>query len=299
MASTMPILMLFSSTQLPMVFTRPELIPEPLIRMGCFLGVLLLMGLWETIAPCRPRSIPRYQRWPGNLGLVVLNTLLLRSLLPMTAVHLATIATVQGWGVCHWLGLPQWLAVILSLVLLDLLIYGQHVLFHHWPPLWQLHQVHHADPELDVTTGLRFHPGEILLSMGIKFAAIVLLGPPVIAVLIFEVLLNATAMFNHSNVSLPRGCDRVLRWFVVTPDMHRIHHSVIPEETNSNFGFNLPWWDYYFGTYRDRPSLGDREMTIGLAQYQQDGRVTQLPWLLLLPWYLPSRTEPEEKKTIP
>lgn len=282
-----------------MPLTSPNFNPEPLIRIGCFLGVLLLMGLWESLAPCRPQSVPKYQRWSSNLGLVVLNTILLRTLLPITAVKLATIAAAQGWGIFHWLTLPLWLVVILSVVLLDLIIYGQHVLFHYLPPLWRLHQVHHADLDLDVTTGLRFHPGEIVLSMGLKFVAIVLLGTPALAVLIFEVLLNGTAMFNHSNVSLPPGCDRALRWVIVTPNMHRVHHSVISQETNSNFGFNLPWWDYCFGTYRDRPSLGNREMQIGLPQYQQDRRVTQLPWILLLPWYPSSQAEPGDKTLTP
>jgi sterol desaturase/sphingolipid hydroxylase (fatty acid hydroxylase superfamily) len=180
--------------------------------------------------------------------------------------------------------LPQWLVILLSVVALDLIIYWQHVMFHALPNLWRLHQVHHADRDFDVTTGLRFHPIEILLSMGLKIAAISLLGPPAIAVLIFEVLLNTTALFNHANVSLPRPLDRVLRGMLVTPDMHRIHHSAIAAETNSNYGFNLPWWDYLFGTYRDRPAMGHPGMTIGLSAYQKTLGVSQLPWILLLPF---------------
>ncbi|WP_448563869.1 sterol desaturase family protein [Trichothermofontia sp.] len=270
--------------------TQPDLSYEPLIRLGCFLGVLILMALWEVMAPCRPLLASKPQRWGSNLGLVVLNTALLRTLFPLSAVNLAAIAAARGWGILSWLMLPPWLAVILSVVLLDLIIYGQHVLFHFWPPLWRLHKVHHADCDFDVTTGLRFHPLEILLSMGIKLATIVVLGPPALAVIMSEILLNATAMFNHSNVSLPRQLDRVLRRVIVTPDMHRVHHSAIPQETNSNFGFNLPWWDYLFGTYRDRPVLGNQGMTIGLSDYQQDLRVIQLPWLLLLPFRRPSHS---------
>lgn len=264
--------------------TPPHLTHEPLIRLGCFVGVLVLMTLWERVAPCRPLLAPKPQRWGSNLGLVILNTILLRTVFPLTAVNLAAIATVQGWGLFHALTLPHWLVVGLSVLLLDLIIYGQHVVFHFVPPLWRLHKVHHADLDFDVTTALRFHPLEILLSMGIKFVTIVGLGTPALAVLIFEVLLNATAMFNHGNVSLPNGIDRILRNFIVTPDMHRVHHSVIPQETNSNFGFNLPWWDYLFGTYRDRASLSPQAMAIGLSEYQQDLRVTQWFWLLLLPF---------------
>lgn len=264
--------------------TPPHLTHEPLIRLGCFVGVLVLMTLWERVAPCRPLLAPKPQRWGSNLGLVILNTILLRTVFPLTAVNLATITTAQGWGLFHTLMLPDWLVLGLSVLLLDLIIYGQHVVFHFVPPLWRLHKVHHADLDFDVTTALRFHPLEILLSMGIKFVAIVGLGTPALAVLIFEVLLNATAMFNHGNVSLPNGIDRILRNFIVTPDMHRVHHSVIPQETNSNFGFNLPWWDYLFGTYRDRASRSPQAMAIGLSEYQQDLRVTQWFWLLLLPF---------------
>jgi len=242
------------------------------------------MALWELVAPCRPLFAPKGHRWGSNLGLVALNTLILRTVLPLTAVNLATIATEHHWGILSLLTLPFWLQVVLSVVLLDLIIYGQHVLFHAIPLLWRLHKVHHADLDLDVTTGLRFHPLEILLSMGIKFVAIVLLGTPALAVIIFEILLNATALFNHSNVSLPQGIDRVLRWVIVTPDMHRVHHSVIPAESNRNFGFNLPWWDYLFGTYRDRPSLDVQAMAIGLLEYQQDLRVVTLPEMLMLPF---------------
>lgn len=262
----------------------PYLTHEPLIRLGCFVGVLVLMSLWELVAPCRPLVASKPQRWGSNLGLVLLNTILLRTVFPLTAVNLATITMAQGWGLLQALTLPGWLVLGLSVLLLDLIIYGQHLVFHLVPLLWQLHKVHHTDLDFDVTTALRFHPLEIALSMGIKCVAIVGLGTPALAVLIFEVLLNATAMFNHSNVSLPNGVDRVLRRFIVTPDMHRIHHSIIAQETNSNFGFNLPWWDYLFGTYRDCASRSPQAMAIGLSEYQQDLRVTQWFWLLLLPF---------------
>lgn len=257
---------------------------EPLIRTVFFFGILAIMSIWESISPSRRLSVSKSLRWGSNLGLVVLNTVLLRAVFPLAAVGFAAIATEQGWGLFNVLKLPGWWVILLSVMALDLMIYWQHVMFHALPTLWRLHKVHHADRDFDVTTGLRFHPIEIFLSMGIKIAAIALLGAPPVAVLIFEVLLNATAMFNHGNVSLPRPIDRLLRWFVVTPDMHRIHHSVIVQETNSNYGFNLPWWDYLFGTYRACSAKGNQDMTIGLSEYQDTLRVAQLPWMLLLPF---------------
>lgn len=266
---------------------------EPLIRFTAFFGVLVAMALWERVAPSRPLSVSKPLRWFSNLGLVVLNTVLLRALFPLAAVGVAAIATDQGWGLFNVIAVPFWLAVLLSVIALDLVVYLQHVMFHALPSLWRLHRVHHADRDFDVTTGLRFHPIEIGLSMGIKIAAIVLLGAPALAVLIFEVLLNATAMFNHGNVSLPPRLDRLLRLVVVTPDMHRIHHSILVEETNSNYGFNLPWWDYLLGTYRDRPALGYQGMTIGLADYQTTLRVEQLPWMLLMPFVARPENQPD------
>lgn len=257
---------------------------EPLIRSAFFFGILGIMAIWEWLSPSRHLSMPKPMRWGSNLGLVVLNTVLLRAFFPLAAVGFAVISAKQGWGVFHVLDLPRNLVILLSIISLDLIIYWQHVMFHALPTLWQLHKVHHADKDFDVTTGLRFHPIEIFLSMGIKIAAIAFLGAPPVAVLIFEVLLNATAMFNHGNVSLPRPVDRLLRGFVVTPDMHRIHHSVIVQETNSNYGFNLPWWDYLFGTYRAHPAKGNQGMTIGLREYQDTLRVAQLPWMLWLPF---------------
>ncbi|MGF1622414.1 MAG: sterol desaturase family protein [Rhodomicrobiaceae bacterium] len=241
---------------------------EPLVRMAFFGGVLAAMAAWEVAAPRRRREIPRLIRWTNNLGVVVIDAALVRLAFPIVAVGLAITAETQGWGLLNIWGAPAWLAIIVSILALDLAIYLQHVMFHAVPALWRLHRMHHADLEFDVTTGLRFHPVEILLSMGLKLAIIAALGPPAIAVLIFEVLLNATAMFNHSNVNIPRGIDRVMRWIVVTPDMHRVHHSIHPSETNSNFGFNLPWWDRLLGTYRPQPREGHEAMTIGIEQFR-------------------------------
>ena len=248
--------------------TEAVLANEPSIRLGFFFGVFLLMALSEFLWPRRKRSLSRRDRWPSNLGIVVLNTLLLRLLVPMAAVGLALTCEERGWGLFNALAVPFWLALPLSVMLLDLAIYLQHVMFHAVPAFWRLHRMHHADLDFDVTTGARFHPIEILISMGIKLALVLALGPPAVAVLIFEVLLNATSMFNHANLSIPLGLDRVLRWVVVTPDMHRVHHSILPEETNSNFGFNLPWWDRLLGTYRDQPKEGHAGMTIGLDRFR-------------------------------
>jgi len=241
---------------------------EPLIRVTFFLGVLLAMAIWEAAAPRRRREIPRLLRWTNNLSVVAVNTFLVRLTFPVMAAGLAPLAEEHGWGLFNAFATPAWLVFVISLVALDLVIYLQHVLFHAVPALWRLHRMHHADLEFDVTTGLRFHPIEILLSMAIKLAVVAALGPPANAVLVFEVLLNATAMFNHSNVRLPLGLDRVLRWVVVTPDMHRVHHSVHPNETNSNFGFTLPWWDRLLGTYLAQPREGHEGMTIGIAQFR-------------------------------
>jgi sterol desaturase/sphingolipid hydroxylase (fatty acid hydroxylase superfamily) len=256
---------------------------EPAIRLGFFFGILAVMALWEVAAPRRARAVSRLVRWPSNLGIVALNTVVLRALVPMAAVGLASLGEAQGWGLLNNIPLSHWLAVLLSVAFLDFAIYLQHVMFHAVPALWRLHRMHHADLDLDVTTGARFHPIEILLSMGIKLAVVAALGPPAVAVLVFEVLLNGTAMFNHANVRIPVGLDRVLRLFVVTPDMHRVHHSVIPSETNSNFGFNLPWWDRLFGTYRAQPGEGHTDMTIGIAQFR-NSRDLWLDRMLLQPF---------------
>jgi len=257
---------------------------EVQIRLGFFFGVFAVMALWEVIAPKRALTVSKLVRWVNNLGLVFLNSLILRLLFPAAAVGAAAFASEQGWGLLNYYSVAGWVAIVVSLIAMDFVIYLQHVLVHAVPALWRLHRVHHADLDYDVTTGARFHPVEILLSMLIKFATILVLGPPLIAVVIFEVVLNATAMFNHANVSLPRGLDRVLRWLVVTPDMHRVHHSVEDDEANSNFGFNLPWWDRLFGTYRDQPRAGHRGMTIGIHGYRSTKQAAWLPGMLALPF---------------
>lgn len=254
---------------------EPLLAGEPQLRLIVFLCVLVAMALWELAAPRRRREIPRVIRWANNLGLVVIDTIVLRLSFPILAVELAVIAQDRGWGLFNGIEAPGWVAVLVSIVVLDLAIYLQHVMFHAVPVLRRLHRMHHADLEFDVTAGLRFHPVEILLSMGIKLAVVMALGLPAVAVLIFEVLLNATAMFNHSNIRLPILVDRFLRLIVVTPDMHRVHHSIIPEETKSNFGFNLPWWDRLLGTYKAQPKAGHEEMSIGIEQF----RTTRDLWL--------------------
>jgi sterol desaturase/sphingolipid hydroxylase (fatty acid hydroxylase superfamily) len=257
---------------------------ESTIRIGCFLAVLMLMAAWEIRAPRRALTAGKPFRWASNLGLIFLNTAVLRIVIPITAVALATLAAANGWGLLNQVELPGWLETAAAVIALDLVIYLQHVMFHAVPALWRLHMVHHADLDFDVTTGLRFHTLEIILSMLIKLAAVLVLGPSALAVLVFEVLLNATSMFNHGNVRLTGRIDRLLRCFVVTPDMHRVHHSVAVRETNSNFGFNLPWWDYLLGTYRAQPVAGHQEMTIGIAHHRDEHRVDRLPGMLLLPF---------------
>jgi len=256
---------------------------EPLIRLAAFAGVFLAMAIWELLTPRRPQAIARNWRWPNNLGVVALDVLLVRILSPVTAVGLALVAEAHGFGLFNLIVLPRWASIIVSVILLDLAIYLQHVLFHAVPALWRLHRMHHADLEIDVTTGLRFHPVEILLSTGIKLAVVAAFGTPAAAVLVFEVLLNATSMFNHSNVRVAPRLDRVLRWFVVTPDMHRVHHSIVRRETNSNFGFNLPWWDRLLGTYRAEPAAGHDGMTIGIEQFRNP-RELGLDRMLLQPF---------------
>jgi len=257
---------------------------ELAIRLSFFFGVLTIMGVWETIAPCRQFITSRPLHWLNNLGMVFLNSLLLRLLFPTAAVGMAVFTQTHGWGIFNYIELPFWLNVIICVISLDFIIYLQHVLVHAVPALWRLHRVHHADMDFDVTTGARFHPIEIIFSMLIKFATIIVLGPPVVAVIIFEILLNATAMFNHSNVSLPKHVDKILRLFLVTPDMHRVHHSVEDDEANSNFGFNLPWWDRLFGTYKNQPRLGQIGMTIGIHGFRDPKDVSRLPGMLLLPF---------------
>lgn len=251
---------------------------EAIWRFICFAAVFAAMATWEVVSPRRSNRIPKIIRWSNNIGIMVLDALLLRFLFPVLAVGLATIAELYSWGLLNLISMPSWIAFVIALLVMDLIIYLQHVMFHAVPNLWRLHRMHHADLEFDVTTGIRFHPIEIALSMGIKLATILVLGPAALAVMVFEILLNATALFNHSNAKIPLQVDKILRWLVVTPDMHRVHHSTIPCETNSNFGFNLPWWDRLLGTYRDQPRDGHMEMTIGIEQFrtQKDLRLDQM-----------------------
>jgi len=256
---------------------------EAVVRLVAFFGVFAIMALWEVFAPRRVRAITRARRWPSNLGVLLIDILAVRLLFRTAAVGVAVYGEARGWGLLNQLAVPQWAAVVLSVLVLDLAIYTQHVVFHHVSALWRLHRMHHADLDFDVTTALRFHPIEILLSMVIKAVLVLLLGAPALGVLIFEVLLNGTAMFNHGNVRMPAALDRLVRLFLVTPDMHRVHHSVVKAETDSNFGFNLSWWDRLFGTYRDQPEAGHAGMTIGLDRFRSPAEL-RLDRLLTQPF---------------
>lgn len=241
---------------------------EPMIRLGFFFGIFISVALLEVLSPRRKLTMSKLTRWLNNLGIVLLNTIILRFLFPAAAVGMAILGHERGWGLLNNVDLPFEIKIIFSIVFLDFAIYMQHVLFHAAPTLWRLHRMHHIDLDYDVTTGARFHPIEIILSMLIKFMVVVSIGASPVAVLIFEVLLNATAMFNHGNIYIYESFDKFLRLFIVTPDFHRVHHSVIDNEANSNFGFSLPWWDYMFGTYQAQPSKGHEGMEIGISQFR-------------------------------
>ena len=256
---------------------------EVFFRLSFFCGIFVFMAVWEIIAPRRSLSNPRTTRWFNNLMLTLLNSLLVRWLFPITAIGFAIYSREQHWGIFNISEIPKWATGIMSIIVLDLTIYAQHVFFHKIPFFWRFHRMHHTDLDIDVTSGTRFHPVEIIISMGIKMAIIGILGAPPLSVLIFEVLLNGTSMFNHSNVFITYRIDKLLRTFLVTPDMHRVHHSVIIKETNSNFGFNFPFWDRIFGTYRGQPASGHEAMTIGLANYRNQKWLT-LPWMLAVPF---------------
>lgn len=263
---------------------------ETAVRMSFFFGVLILMAVWEVLAPRRAANVSKIVRWGNNLGLVVFNSVLLRLIFPTAAVGVTIFASEHSWGLLNYVQLPSVAAVAISIVVMDFVIYVQHILMHAIPALWRLHRVHHADLDYDFTTGVRFHPLEIIVSMLIKFVAILLLGPPVAAVVIFEIILNASSMFNHGNIKLPAALDRILRLLIVTPDMHRIHHSVEEDESNQNFGFNLSLWDRFFGTYRKQPRAGHEEMVVGIQNYRGLRDVTLIQGLLLLPF----RNKPDE-----
>lgn len=255
------------------------------------------MAVWESVAARRVRSVARLRRWPANLGVALLSSLLTRAVAPAGAVGFALFAEARGWGLLQLVAWPAWLEGTVAIAALDFAIYAQHRAFHLVPVLWRLHRMHHADVDVDVTTGARFHPVEILLSLGLKCLVVGVLGAPAVSVLIFEVLLNATAMFNHSNVRVPEAVERVLRWFIVTPDLHRVHHSVLRRETDSNFGFNLPWWDWLFGTYRAQPEAGHEGMTLGIEQFRDPAEL-RLDRLLSQPFRreLAGELEPGERK---
>ena len=258
---------------------------EPGIRLVVFITAFLLLAGGEALIPRRARSVVRPWRWPTNLTLVALNTLIIRALLPLTAVGMAVIAEQRGWGLLHAVGpIPSVLAVPVAIVLLDLAIYLQHVLFHAVPILWRVHRMHHADIDVDVTTGSRFHPIEIFLSLLIKFVTIGALGASPLAVLLFEALLNVGSLFSHANLRLLSWLDRALRLVVVTPDMHRVHHSASGVETNTNFGFTFPWWDHLCGTYRAQPAAGHEAMTVGLTCFR-DPKYLRLDRTLLQPLF--------------
>ncbi len=267
-----------------MDFKQIILAYEPYIRACFFFGILAVMAIWEYFAPRRKLTVSKTVRWANNLAIVFLNSFVVRLLFPVVAVGVASFAHKNGWGILNYVELPFWLGTMISIIAMDFVIYLQHVLVHAIPGLWRLHRVHHADLDFDVTTGSRFHPLEIILSMLIKFATIVVLGPPVVAVILFEIILNMTAMFNHSNVKLPLALDKILRLLLVTPDMHRVHHSVEDDEANSNFGFSLPWWDRVFGTYRAQPRQGHENMVIGIHKIRDTKQVSWLPGMLLLPF---------------
>lgn len=258
---------------------------ETLIRPAFFLGGLFLFALLEVLLPRRSRVEKRSSRWLRNIFLTGFNTFILRLFLPLLPVSLALVTAERGWGILNMVDIHPLAVFVIAIVALDLIIYLQHLMFHAVPLLWRIHAVHHTDLDIDVTTGLRFHPFEIVISLGIKLGAVLLLGPPVLAVVVFEVILNLLAMFNHSNIRLPLPLDRVLRKIIVTPDMHRVHHSVRISETNSNFGFNLSWWDYLLGTYKNQPELGHEAMATGISGYRAPSEVRLVP-LLLLPFTL-------------
>jgi sterol desaturase/sphingolipid hydroxylase (fatty acid hydroxylase superfamily) len=256
---------------------------EMIIRMASFAAIFAVMATWEFLSPCRALLAGRRPRWPNNLGILVLDALAVRLVIPTAAVGVAIMAAERGWGLLNLVAMPSWLAGLAGFLILDFAIYAQHYFFHHVPWLWRLHRMHHADLDIDLTTGVRFHPVEILISLAIKIAVVLTFGIPALAVLIFEIILNATSVFNHANVAMPAWLDRIMRLIVVTPDMHRVHHSVDRSETDSNFGFNLPWWDRLFGTYRAQPAAGHQRMTIGLPVFR-DLRELRIDRLLTQPF---------------
>lgn len=266
-----------------LIYGHMESLKEHMFRISFFAGVFLIIAIWEYTAPRRRLTVSKSQRWFNNLFIISLNPLIIHLLFPIVPVGMAFLAQKNGWGLLNNIPIPGWLAVTASIVLLDFVVYFQHVIFHAVPLLWRLHMVHHTDMDIDLTTGLRFHPVEIILSTILKLGVIAVLGLPLAAVIAFEIILNCMAMFNHGNILLPASIDRILRFMLVTPDMHRVHHSVITHETNSNYGFNIAWWDRICGTYRSQPAEGHDAMTIGLARFR-DPQKLKLIRLLTLPF---------------
>jgi len=256
---------------------------ELILRAGCAAALFTAFALWEAIWPCRTLAIGRAPRWPNNLAILAIDAIAVRILIPTAAFGAALFAAREGIGLMHVANAPAWIAALSGFLILDFAIYWQHVIFHRVPWLWRLHRMHHADLDIDLTTGVRFHPFEILISMLIKIVIVLAFGIPALAVLVFEIVLNATSMFNHANLGVPRPVDRILRLFVVTPDMHRVHHSILRRETDSNFGFNLPWWDWLFRTYRAEPEAGHQSMTIGIPEFR-DRSELRLDRLLTQPF---------------
>ncbi len=256
------------------------------IRLSAFFGVLFIIGLWEIRFPRKKLTASKTVRWFGNLGITFINGLALRVSLPIMAVGMAVYCRENSWGLLNVFKVNDGLAIVIAVMLMDFIIYFQHVLFHSVPTLWRLHRMHHTDLDLDVSSGSRFHPIEICLSMLIKLSAIAVIGPLPAAVVVFEVFLNVTAMFNHGNIFIPLGLDRIIRWILVTPDMHRVHHSLIRKETNSNYGFGLSWWDRIMGTYTQAPEAGHSNMTIGIEIFR-DPKFLKLHWLLIQPFLKP------------
>lgn len=250
-------------------------------RLSVFWCVFLLVFLWEYLSPKRNLQIQKSTRWVRNISLIIISNLAVRLLVPITAASVAVYAEQYKIGLWHLLSIPLPAATIISIILLDFLIYAQHILFHYTPLFWRIHKIHHIDQDIDVTTGLRFHPLEIILSALIKCMFVLLLGVPLMAIILFEILLNAMSMFSHANISLPKSFDKYLRLFVVTPDMHRVHHSVLKNETNSNFGFNLSCWDHLFRTYKDQPKRGHLQMNIGLDEFQDKNKTTLLDIIMI------------------
>ncbi len=267
-----------------MIFFELIVDNEQFIRLGFFLGILVIMAIWEIIKPKRLLTVSKLLRWSNNLGLVLLNSFLLRLIFPTATLGMATFASEHRWGLFNYYEIAIFPAMIISIIVMDFVIYLQHVMVHTVPALWRIHRVHHADPDYDVTTGARFHPLEIILSMMIKFSIILVLGPPLVAVILFEVILNGLAMFNHGNVGLPRTVERPLRYLIITPDMHRVHHSIEDDEANTNFGFNLSCWDRLFGTYRDQPRRGHTMMTIGIHQFRSIQQTSLITGMLAMPF---------------